>query len=62
MTDLTPQQLANKRQNQNRQGKPRLPGVVLTPEQNALLTEMGERYGSKTAAIFEGLALLKQSK
>lgn len=62
MTDLTPQQLANKRQNEKRQGKPRLPGVILTPDQEVLLSEMGELCGSKTAAIFEGLKLLKQTK
>ncbi|ECD2968458.1 hypothetical protein EU408_02000 [Salmonella enterica subsp. enterica] len=44
---------------QRNQGKSRLPGVLLEPDEAALLNEMAERYGSKKAAIIAGLKKLK---
>ncbi|NUF49539.1 hypothetical protein [Gilliamella sp. ESL0250] len=53
------QKRAEEKRKQKRLGRPRLPGIYLTDSEHALLTEMGEKYGSKKAAIFEGLHLLK---
>ncbi|CAM3946504.1 hypothetical protein PLGE761_02405 [Pluralibacter gergoviae] len=42
-------------------GKARLPGVLLTDDESALLNEMANRYGSKKGAIMAGLKKLKES-
>ena len=42
------------------QGK-RLPGVILSDAESALLDEMAEKFGSKKEAIFAGLKKLKES-
>ncbi|OCG45729.1 hypothetical protein A9G34_01105 [Gilliamella sp. Choc4-2] len=51
---------AIKKQMQKRVGQPRMPGAYISDNENALLIEMGELYGSKKAAIFAGLLLLKK--
>lgn len=56
------QKRANEKQKQKRAGRPRLPGLYLTDNEHKLLTEMSERYGSKKAAIFAGLNLLKTAQ
>lgn len=53
---------AMQKQKQKRVGQPRLPGSCISDTENQLLNEMGEKYGSKKAAIFMGLELLKNSK
>jgi hypothetical protein len=61
MNKLTPAQLrANANYRQRKTGA-RLPGVILNNEESALLDEMAEKFGSKKAAIFEGLKLLKSN-
>ena len=62
MTLTEAQKRAIEKQSKKRVGKPRLPGIYLTDNENDLLTEMGEKYGSKRAAIFAGLAMLKSTK
>lgn len=52
---------AMNKQKQKRIGQPRLPGLCISDTENQLLNEMGDKYGSKKAAIFKGLALLKNS-
>lgn len=37
------------KQKQKRAGRPRLPGLYLTDNEQVLVTEMGEKYGSKKA-------------
>lgn len=56
------QKRAIEKQQQKRAGRPRLPGLYLTDDEHELLTEMGKKYGSKRAAIFMGLSLLKSTK
>lgn len=54
---------AEKRYAEKRKTQPRLPGGYLSDEEDALLTRVAQRYGSKKEAIFEGLKLLdKQIK
>ncbi|WP_294828936.1 hypothetical protein [uncultured Gilliamella sp.] len=55
------QKRAIKKQTEKRAGTPRLPGSYISYEENELLTEMGEKYGSKKTAIFAGLSLLKNT-
>lgn len=55
------QKRAIKKQTEKRAGTPRLPGSYISYEENELLTEMAEKYGSKKTAIFKGLFLLKNS-
>lgn len=52
---------AMRKQKQKRVGQPRLPGSCISDTENQLLNEMGKKYGSKKAAIFMGLELLKNS-
>lgn len=52
---------AMNRQKQKRVGQPRLPGSCISDTENQLLNEMAEKHGSKKAAIFKGLKLLKNS-
>lgn len=52
---------AMRKQKQKRIGQPRLPGSCISDTENQLLNEMGKKYGSKKAAIFMGLKLLKNS-
>ncbi len=59
MTDA--QKRAMQKQKQKRVGQPRLPGSCISDDENQLLIEMGEKYGSKKTAIFKGLELLKKS-
>ena len=59
MTDA--QKRAMQKQKQKRVGQPRLPGSCISDDENQLLIEMGEKYGSKKTAIFKGLVLLKNS-
>lgn len=61
MTLTDAQKRAMKKQAEKRIGTPRLPGCYISYQENELLTEMGEKYGSKKAAIFKGLFLLKNS-
>lgn len=61
MSELTAQQLANKRQNEKRKNKPRLGGMSLSEGEAALLDEMAVKHGGKKAAIFKGLDALKQA-
>ncbi|OCG58791.1 hypothetical protein [Gilliamella sp. Nev3-1] len=56
------QKRANKRQDEQRRGLPRLPASYITDEENELLLEMSKIYGSKKEAIFEGLSLLKKAQ
>ncbi|WP_438863752.1 hypothetical protein [Neptunicella sp.] len=58
---LTPQQLANKRQNEKRKGQPRLGGMPLTQDEYDLLDKLAAEYGGKKAAIVAGLKLLDSS-
>ncbi len=58
--ELTPQQRANRRQNEQRRHLPRIPTLVVTNEENELLNELAAIYGSKKAAILAGLRLLKE--
>lgn len=58
--DMTPQQRANRKQNEIRKGMPRLPSAYLSDEENELVCLLGDIAGTKRAAIFEGLALLKK--
>lgn len=55
------QKRAMHKQKQKRVGQPRLPGSCISDNENQLLIEMGEKYGSKKTAIFKGLELLKNS-
>ncbi|WP_018694176.1 hypothetical protein [Algicola sagamiensis] len=54
------QKAAHAKYEKTRKNKPRLPGGYLTEEENVLLGEMADVYGSKKAAIFKGLELLKK--
>ena len=56
------QKRAVARYRQRNQDKARLPGVLLSAEESALLDEMAEKYGSKKKAIIEGLKLLKTER
>lgn len=58
--ELTPQQRANKRQDEKRRNLPRIPTLVVTNAENDLLNELAAIYGGKKAAIFAGLRLLKE--
>lgn len=59
--ELTPQQRANKRQNEARRNLPRIHSVIISESEKQLLDEMTAVYGSKKAAIIAGLKLLKES-
>lgn len=63
MTDqnLTPQQRANKRQNEARRDLPRIPSIVISESEKQLLDELTAVYGTKKAAIIAGLKALKRS-
>lgn len=56
------QKAADQRYEKKRSGMARLPGGYLTKEEAELLDEMATIYGSKKAAIFKGLELLKKFK
>lgn len=56
--NLTPQQRANRRQNELRKGSPRLPSVYLSPEEAKLVNTLGKLAGNKRTAIFAGFDLL----
>lgn len=58
---LTPQQQANKRQNEKRATMPRLSPFYLSVEESALLDVLAKEYGSKKAAIIAGLHALKNT-
>jgi hypothetical protein len=61
MVTTDAQKRANKKQDEQRRGLPRLPASYITDAENELLLEMSKIYGSKKAAIFNGLSLLKKS-
>jgi hypothetical protein len=50
---LTPQQEANKKQDEKRQTAPRLPGTRLTTEQGKVMDELYALFDNKSEAIFE---------
>ncbi|MGU5889751.1 hypothetical protein [Aeromonas hydrophila] len=54
------QKAADGRYEAKRAGMARLPGGYLTQEEAELLDELAAIYGSKKAAIFKGLELLKK--
>ena len=54
------QQAADGRYEAKRAGMARLPGGYLTEAEAALLDELAAIHGSKKAAIFKGLELLKK--
>ena len=54
------QQAADGRYEAKRAGMARLPGGYLTKEEADLLDELAAIHGSKKAAIFKGLELLKK--
>lgn len=54
------QQAADGRYEAKRSGMARLPGGYLTQEEADLLDELAAIHGSKKAAIFKGLELLKK--
>lgn len=56
------QKKADKKYDEKRKGKPRLPGGYLTEEEDKLLREMANIHGDKKTAIFKGLKLLKESQ
>lgn len=58
--ELTPQQRANRRQNEQRRHLPKIPTLVISEEEAALLNELAIVYGSKKAAIMAGLHALKR--
>lgn len=60
MDKPTPQQLANKRQDAKRAEQPRVNGFRASEDEIKILDELAERYGSRKAAIIEGLKLLQQ--
>jgi hypothetical protein len=62
MVTTDAQKRAYKKYNKKQSGRPRLPGIYLTDEENELLVEMSEIYGSKKEAIFKGLELLKHRR
>ena len=55
------QKRAMKKQIEKRKCLPKIPCLCITQEENELLTEMSEKFGSKKAAIIRGLMLLKNS-
>ncbi len=55
------QKRAMKKQIEKRKCLPKIPCLCITQEENELLTEMSEKFGSKKAAIIRGLRLLKNS-
>ena len=59
MTKLTPQQLANQRQNKKRQSLSKYL-LIMSDDDAIMLKKLAEIHGSKKAAIFEGLRLLSQ--
>lgn len=59
--DLTPQQRANKRQNEARRDLPRIPSIIISESEKQLLDELAAVYGTKKAAIIAGLKALKNS-
>lgn len=56
----TPQQQANKRQNEKRKGLPQY-RLQMTVSEGELLESLADEIGSKKQAIFEGLRLLKKT-
>lgn len=56
----TPQQRASSKQNEKRKGLRRLPSSYLTEHEHALLSALGDLYGSKRNAIMQGLELYEQ--
>lgn len=60
MDNLTPQQLANKRQDAKRAEQPRVNGFRASEDEIKMLDVLAEKYGSRKAAIIEGLKLLHQ--
>lgn len=59
--NLTPQQRANKRQNEARRDLPRIPAIIISESEKQLLDELTAVYGTKKAAIIAGLKALKGS-
>lgn len=55
---LTPQQRANKRQNELRKQMDRLPSAYLNKQESKLVETVGQAMGTKRAAIFAGFDLL----
>lgn len=55
------QKRAMKKQIEKRKGLPRIPCLHITQEENELLIEMSEKFGSKKEALIRGLRLLKNS-
>ncbi len=58
---LTPQQLANQRQNEKRATMPRLSPFYLSEDDAKLLDDLAKEYGSKKAAVIAGLHALKNT-
>lgn len=60
MDNLTPQQLANKRQDAKRADMPRVNGFRASDDEIKMLDALAEKYGSRKAAIIKGLELLSK--
>jgi hypothetical protein len=60
--ELTPQQRANRRQNEQRRNLPKIPTLIISEDEAALLSELAAIHGSKKAAILAGLRLLKEKE
>lgn len=60
MDNLTPQQLANKRQDAKRAEQPRVNGFRASEDEIKMLDALAEKYGSRKAAIIKGLELLSK--
>lgn len=55
MMTTTPQQAANRRQNEARSKQPKLPVIYLTDAESELRDKLVKIYGSQAAAVKAGL-------
>lgn len=51
---------AKKKYEEKRKGQSRIPTIYISEEENELLNNLAEIYGTKKAAILKGLELLAQ--